>query len=247
MKSHGATDIGKKRSVNQDYFYCSDKPVGCFPNLYIVADGMGGHKAGDKASSLAVDRFVELAAETGNEFPFEAMKKIILRVNQEVYQLSLEQPAYEGMGTTFVLATVLGDKAYIMNIGDSRCYYYDGSLRQITLDHSLVEEMVRAGELRPEESRNHPQKNIITRAVGVADDVEPDFFLADCPPGSRILLCSDGLSNMVDDEDLSAFLAMDLTEEELVRKCIDEALFFGGLDNITVVAARREDGRDAEC
>ena len=230
MKSYGATDIGKKRSVNQDYFYCSDEPVGCFPNLYIVADGMGGHKAGDKASSLAVDRFVELAAKTGNEFPFEAMKKIILQVNKEVYQLSLEQPAYEGMGTTFVLATVLGDKAYIMN----------------TLDHSLVEEMVRAGELRPEESRNHPQKNIITRAVGVADDVEPDFFLADCPPGSQILLCSDGLTNMVDDEDLSVFLTMDLAEEEFVRKCIDEALFFGGLDNITVVAARREDGRDAD-
>ena len=247
MKSYGATDIGKKRRVNQDYFYCSDEPVGCFPNLYIVADGMGGHKAGDKASSLAVNRFVELARETGKAFPFEAMKRIILQVNKEVYQLSLEQPAYEGMGTTFVMVTVLEGKAYIMNIGDSRCYFYDGSLRQITLDHSLVEEMVRAGELRPEESRNHPQKNIITRAVGVADDVEPDFFLADCPEGSRILLCSEGLSNMVDDEDLSAFLAMDLTEEELVRKCIDEALFFGGLDNITVVAARREDGRDAEC
>ncbi len=247
MTSYGATDIGKKRSVNQDYFYRNDEPVGCFPNLYIVADGMGGHKAGDKASSLAVSRFVELAGRTEGQFTFSAMEKIIRQVNKEVYQLSREDADYEGMGTTFVVATILEGKAYIMNIGDSRCYFYNGSLRQITLDHSLVEEMVRAGELRPAESRNHPQKNIITRAIGVADEVEPDFFLIDFPEGSRILLCSDGLSNMVDDEDLLDLLAKDLSDEELVGHCIDEALYFGGLDNITVVAARRENGRDAEC
>ena len=247
MRSCGATDIGKKRSVNQDYFYCTDEPVGCFPNLYIVADGMGGHKSGDKASSMAVNRFVELAGQTGGEFPFAAMEKMIRQVNKEVYQLSLEEADYEGMGTTFVAATVVQGKAYIMNIGDSRCYYYDGVLRQITLDHSLVEEMVRAGELRPAQSRNHPQKNIITRAIGVAEDVEPDFFLIDLPEGGRIVLCSDGLSNMVDDVDLAGILALDLPEEEFVSRCIDEALYFGGLDNITVVTARRENGRDGEC
>jgi protein phosphatase len=147
------------------------------------------------------------------------------------------------MGTTFVAATVLGRDAYIMNVGDSRLYYFNGMLRQVTLDHSLVEELVRAGQIDAQESRNHPQKNIITRAVGVSEEISPDFFQINMDKGSRILLCSDGLSNMVDDEDLTDILSQDISEEGLVERCIEEALFYGGTDNIAVVIARQDDGR----
>ncbi|MDO5146678.1 MAG: Stp1/IreP family PP2C-type Ser/Thr phosphatase [Eubacteriales bacterium] len=244
MKSFGMTDIGKKRKVNQDYLFFSDEPVGCFPNLYIVADGMGGHKAGDKASSYSVTRFVELAKKAEKEIPFLSMEKLLRQVNEEVYHLSLREEEYSGMGTTFVAATVVDRVVYVMNVGDSRLYYYDGTLRQVTMDHSLVEELVRAGELKRSECRNHPQKNIITKAVGVSDHVEPDFFMIDnISGGQRILLCSDGLSNMVDDEKLEAILSEQGELQDLARECVEEALFYGGLDNIAVVIAQCVSGR----
>ena len=243
MKSYGITDIGKKRKINQDYLFFSDEPVGCFPNLYIVADGMGGHKAGDKASSYSVKRFVELAGKAEKEVPFLVMEKLLDQVNREVYQLSQKEEKYEGMGTTFVAATVVDQVVYVMNVGDSRLYYYDGSLRLVTMDHSLVEELVRAGELGRMESRHHPQKNIITKAVGVADEIQPDFFMLDMGKGQKILLCSDGLSNMVDDDKLEEIMAESGEVEELAKKCIEEALFYGGLDNIAVVIAQCENGR----
>lgn len=239
MQSFGKTDIGKKRNINQDYVFFSDDKIGCFPNLYIVADGMGGHRAGDKASSYAVTRFVELSKKTERDIPFLTMGKLIQQVNEEIFRMSGTQAQYEGMGTTFVAATVIGDIVYIMNIGDSRLYYYNGeSLRQMTMDHSLVEELVRAGELRREESRYHPQKNIITRALGVAETAEPDYFMTNISEGQKLLLCSDGLSNMVEDDKLAEILSSEDEPEVLVDRCIDEALFYGGNDNIAVVIAR---------
>lgn len=243
MKSFGMTDIGKRRKVNQDYLFFSDEPVGCFPNLYIVADGMGGHRAGDKASSYSVTRFVELAKKAEKELPFLSMERLLNQVNAELFDMSRREEEYAGMGTTFVAATVVDNVVYVMNVGDSRLYYYDGTLKQVTMDHSLVEELVRAGELDRAESRNHPQKNIITKAVGVADTVSPDFFMLDITEGQRILLCSDGLSNMVDDEKLEEIMAEPGEIDELAKKCVDEALFYGGLDNIAVVIAQCEDGR----
>ena len=229
MKSFGITDIGRKRKVNQDYLFFSDEPV--------------GHKAGDKASSYAVNRFVELAKKEKKELPFLVMERLLNEVNEAVYELSCKEEQYAGMGTTFVAATVVDKTAYIMNVGDSRLYYFDGKIRQVTMDHSLVEELVRAGEIDRSESRNHPQKNIITKAVGVAEDIQPDFFIVDMEEGSSLLLCSDGLTNMVDDEKLEEILSEDCTEEEYAGKCIEEALFYGGLDNIAVVIARNRSGR----
>ena len=213
MKSFGMTDIGRKRKVNQDYLFFSDEPIGCFPNLYIVADGMGGHKAGDKASSYAVKRFVELAKKEKKELPFLVMERLLNEVNEAVYELSCKEEQYAGMGTTFVAATVVDKTAYIMNVGDSRLYYFDGKIRQVTMD------------------------------VGVAEDIQPDFFIVDMEEGSSLLLCSDGLTNMVDDEKLEEILSEDCTEEEYAGKCIEEALFYGGLDNIAVVIARNRSGR----
>lgn len=244
MQSYGMTDIGKKRNINQDYLFFSDEKIGCFPNLYIVADGMGGHKAGDKASSYAVTRFVELAKKTRPDIPFLTMEKLIRQVNEEIYRMSRTQEQYAGMGTTFVAAAIVEGIAYVMNIGDSRLYYYNGDeLRQVTMDHSLVEEMVRAGELNREESRYHPQKNIITKAIGVSELVEPDFFMLEVSDGEKLLLCSDGLSNMVEDDKISEILSRPEEPEKLAKQCVDEALFYGGLDNIAVVIAQYESGR----
>ena len=243
MKSFGLTDIGKKRKINQDYLFFSDEAVGCFPNLYIVADGMGGHRAGDKASSYSVTRFVELARKTERELPFLSMEKILKQVNKEVFQLSQREEEYSGMGTTFVVATVVDKVVYVMNVGDSRLYYYDGKLKQVTMDHSLVEELVRAGELNRLESRNHPQKNIITKAVGVSETIQPDFFMLDSEEGEKILLCSDGLTNMVDDEKLEEIMSEPEELNQMAQECINEALFYGGLDNIAVVIAQYGNGR----
>lgn len=243
MKSFGLTDIGKKRKINQDYLFFSDEAVGCFPNLYIVADGMGGHRAGDKASSYSVTRFVELARKTERELPFLSMEKILKQVNKEVFQLSQREEEYSGMGTTFVVATVVDKVVYVMNVGDSRLYYYDGKLKQVTMDHSLVEELVRAGELNRLESRNHPQKNIITKAVGVSETIQPDFFMLDIEEGEKILLCSDGLTNMVDDEKLEEIMSEPEELNQMAQECINEALFYGGMDNIAVVIAQYGNGR----
>ena len=243
MKSFGLTDIGKKRKINQDYLFFSDEAVGCFQNLYIVADGMGGHRAGDKASSYSVTRFVELARKTERELPFLSMEKILKQVNKEVFQLSQREEEYSGMGTTFVVATVVDKVVYVMNVGDSRLYYYDGKLKQVTMDHSLVEELVRAGELNRLESRNHPQKNIITKAVGVSETIQPDFFMLDIEEGEKILLCSDGLTNMVDDEKLEEIMSEPEELNQMAQECINEALFYGGLDNIAVVIAQYGNGR----
>ena len=138
MISFGMTDIGRKRKVNQDYLFFSDEPVGCFPNLYIVADGMGGHKAGDKASSYAVNRFVELAKKEKKELPFLVMERLLNEVNEQVYELSCKEEQYSGMGTTFVAATVVDKTAYIMNVGDSRLYYFDGKMRLIVRRAGII-------------------------------------------------------------------------------------------------------------
>lgn len=243
MVSYGMTHIGQRRSVNQDYIYYTDKPLGSFPNLYIVADGMGGHKAGDKASSFAVERFVELSETCMESHPFYLMKNLITKVNQELVSLAGEREEYEGMGTTFVAATILHDQLYVMNLGDSRLYLMSHGLSQITKDHSLVEELVRSGQLTKEEARIHPQKNLITKALGAEIQIEPDFFQVELKEGDKILLCSDGLSNMVPDEEIEKMLGLRAVPEDIVKRLIDRANEQGGLDNIAVVIAQKEEER----
>lgn len=240
MESYGMTHIGQKRSINQDYIYFSDQSVGKLSNLYIVADGMGGHKAGDKASSFAVERFVDVASQIGKEEPVCVMKEAIELVNQELFALSKSKEEYDGMGTTFVAATVWENEIYVMNIGDSRMYLWDGQLRQISKDHSLVEELVRNGELTREEARNHPRKNVITRALGVEEEIKIDFFQLDWEPENRILLCSDGLSNMLSDEEIEKILGQKIELTQVVERFIERANEEGGLDNIAVVVAESE-------
>ncbi|MBQ8148840.1 MAG: Stp1/IreP family PP2C-type Ser/Thr phosphatase [Lachnospiraceae bacterium] len=238
MLSFGKTDIGKKRSMNQDNLFFSDEPVGCLPNLYIVADGMGGHKAGDYASSYAVYRFVEFVKQCEDTNPITVMKKGIRTVNEGIRAASKEREELSGMGTTFVCAVIIENHLYVANVGDSRLYLLDkDSIRQITLDHSLVEELIRTGQLDPLKVRNHPEKNIITRAMGVGEEVVPDFFELELHMDERILMCSDGLSNMVEDDELLNIIMEAEKPKAAVERLIERANYYGGKDNIAALVA----------
>lgn len=236
MLSFGKTDIGKKRSMNQDNLFFSDEPVGTLPNLYIVADGMGGHKAGDYASSYAVFRFVEFVKRCEDTNPITVMKKGIQTVNEGIRTASQEREELSGMGTTFVCAVIVENRLYVSNIGDSRLYILDkDNIRQITLDHSLVEELIRTGQLNPLKVRNHPEKNIITRALGVNEEAVPDFFELELHMDERILMCSDGLSNMVEDDELLNIIMEAEKPKAAVERLIDRANYYGGKDNIAAL------------
>ena len=236
MRVYSATDVGQKRKMNQDYVFVSKDPVGNLPNLFVVADGMGGHNAGDLASSHAVQILVDEIRKDADFNPIKVLRHAIETANMEILERAQQDEALKGMGTTMVVATIVGHYAYVANVGDSRLYLIQGQIRQVTRDHSLVQEMVRMGELKPEEARNHPDKNIITRALGAERTVDIDFFDLKMEPDSTILMCSDGLSNMVEDSKIEEII-LDKTEE-LPRKgeeLLEEANRNGGKDNIAVI------------
>lgn len=246
MKVFSATDIGQKRQMNQDFIYTSAEPVGNLPNLFVVADGMGGHNAGDFASRYSVSVLVETIKKDKNFNPVKIIRNGIEEANREILAQSRQNETMAGMGTTMVAATVVGGYAYVANVGDSRLYVAGETLKQITQDHSLVAEMVRLGELSPEEARNHPDKNIITRAVGTADDVKIDFFDIKLEPGDQILMCSDGLSNMVSDRDIQEILRT-AQGEDRAQELVDQANANGGKDNIAVIVIEPFTNEVKEC
>ena len=238
MKFYAITDIGRKRELNEDYIYTSGQPIGALPNLFIVADGMGGHKAGDYASMHTVDRFVEVIRELGEEHGVQdAINEAVTAANAYIYQRSRENSNLSGMGTTLVLASCIGNEAIVANIGDSRLYLVNDAMTQITRDHSLVEEMVKQGNITESEARIHPQKNIITRALGINEEVQADFFEIDVEQGDVIMLCSDGLSNMIEDEDMEYIVKNSDTLQTAAESLVARANENGGNDNITVVLA----------
>lgn len=221
MKSYSITDVGQKRTVNQDFVFTSETPVGNLPNLFVVADGMGGHKAGDFASSYAVEILLSTIREDENSNPVKIIRAAIENANTQLLREASDNEAMSGMGTTMVLVTIVGHYAYVANVGDSRLYLIDeDKISQITKDHSLVEEMVRMGEISRDDARNHPDKNIITRALGAGRDVDVDFFDIRLTPGDILLLCSDGLSNMVPDEDIRQVILTSETLEETGRRLV---------------------------
>ena len=236
MKAIAVTDVGKKRTMNQDYVFLSKDPVGNLPNLFIVADGMGGHKAGDFASRYAVNTIRENIEQDDDTNPVKLLRSAIERANREIIRKASRESEYEGMGTTLVAATIIRGYMYIANVGDSRLYVINREeIRQVTRDHSLVEEMVRMGEIRREEARFHPDKNIITRAIGAGYYVKVDFFGHTLRDNDKILLCSDGLSNMLEDDEIFEIVNRD---EEIARRAgelINRANTYGGKDNISVV------------
>ena len=238
MESFAITDIGSRREVNQDYVYCNDNPVGLLPNLYIVADGMGGHKAGDFASRFSVNEFEKEIKEQNARTIIGSMEGAIRLVNERLLKEAAAEPDYEGMGTTFVAACIQESRLYILNIGDSRLYvlHETGTIRQITQDHSLVEDKIRRGEIERKDAKNHPEKNVITRALGAAEKAIPDFFEVDLEAGDYILLCSDGLTNMVEDAIIKDFvLNQETAIQEKAETLIKLANENGGRDNISLV------------
>ena len=236
MRIYSATDVGQKRKMNQDYVFASADPVGNLPNLFVVADGMGGHNAGDYASSHAVGTVVDEIRQDADFNPIKVIRHAIESANTEIITQAQNDENLRGMGTTMVVATIVGHYAYVANVGDSRLYLVNQQILQVTKDHSLVQEMVRMGEINAEQARNHPDKNIITRAPGAERTVDIDFFDLKLEPGNVILMCSDGLSNMVEDSQIREIISD--TEKNLEEKgkiLISEANRNGGKDNIAVV------------
>lgn len=238
MESFAMTDIGSRREVNQDYVYCNNDAVGLLPNLYIVADGMGGHKAGDFASRYSVNEFEKELKEQKARTIIGSMEGAVRAVNERLLKEAASEPDYEGMGTTFVAACISEGNLFVLNIGDSRLYLLNekGSIRQITQDHSLVEEKILRGEIERKDAKNHPEKNVITRALGATEQIVPDFFEVELEAGDYVLLCSDGLTNMVEDSVMKEIiLGQEASLEEKAAELIELANKNGGRDNISLV------------
>ena len=234
-KTVSRTDIGLKRKLNQDYVFTADCPVGKLPNLYLVADGMGGHKAGGLASKYAVETIVEEVNRNKEDNVFSVLHQAIIEANSRIRKKASEDDSMAGMGTTLVAATILGDVLYVANVGDSRLYLINEEIKQITIDHSLVEEMVRMGGINREQARNHENKNIITRAIGAQAVVNPDFFEVSLKNGDRIFMCTDGVSNMLTDEEIFEILSEDSSDEEKIEKMVTAANEHGGRDNMGII------------
>lgn len=231
------TDIGRRREINQDYVFATDQPIGNLPNLLVVADGMGGHRAGDFASKYTVEVLEKEVRNSKETHPEAIIGSAIQTANEKLIQEAESDSRLEGMGTTLVAATIMDRTLYFANVGDSRLYLINKEIRQLSRDHSMVEEMVRLGGLTEEEAKHHPDKNIITRAIGVKKRVEPDFFEYRLKGGDIILMCSDGLTNMVDDDEIFQIVKSSRDIVEAVENLIQRANENGGADNIGVILA----------
>lgn len=235
LRSYAITDIGQKRKLNQDFIYLSETPVGNLPNVFIVADGMGGHNAGDYASRYAVEIVVEEIGASLEKNPIKILGKAVEKANTMIRERAQSDETLIGMGTTMVIATCIGQYLEVANVGDSRLYVINETIEQVTRDHSLVEEMVRMGGIDRASARNHPDKNIITRAIGARDTVETDFFNLELKQGDMVLLCSDGLTNMVEDDEIHRILTGEGTLKKRVEELVRLANQNGGKDNISAI------------
>lgn len=235
LKTFSLTDIGLKRTMNQDFVFTSELPIGNLPNLFIVADGMGGYNGGGYASKYTVEVVRKFIEESSEEDIKTLFIKALEKANKEVRKKAGESSELEGMGTTAVLACVKENHLYVANVGDSRLYIINDDIKQITVDHSFVEEMIRLGNLDRESARNHPKKNIITRAVGADDSIVPDFYSLQLEQNDEILICSDGLTNMVEDEEIRRIMKTQRDIAGQAEALINAANNNGGKDNIGVV------------
>ena len=238
MKTFSKTDVGMMREVNQDYVFASAGSVGSLPNLLVVADGMGGHAAGDFASRFAVETLLQEIQASEEIHPEKILQSAIQTANARLIEEGRKDAHLEGMGTTLVVATVIEHTLYFANVGDSRLYLINDEIKQLSRDHSLVQEMVRLGGINEEEAKYHPDKNIITRAIGAKERVEIDFFEYHIGEEDTVLMCTDGLSNMVQDEELFRIVKSSRDVVEAVECLIDRANSNGGKDNIGVVLAK---------
>lgn len=235
MYSVALTDVGRKRLVNQDTVYISDTPVGVLPNLYIVADGMGGEKAGDYASKSLIGYMLTYIEHT-IKMPVTAIQGAIEYANANLFAEGSKNPNLSGMGTTVVAASIIDNTLHVFNVGDSRCYVLDeNSISQITKDHSLVEMLVSKGEITRESAEYKENKSKITRAVGAEEKVLIDSFEVDLVGNEYVLLCSDGLTNMVDDRKIFNIISSSAGVKSSAKRLVEEANISGGSDNISIL------------
>lgn len=243
IKFMGATDTGKVRHQNQDAFIC--RRVGENAGYAIVCDGMGGEQAGDVASATACQLIEKFFHRDVHETMSESAAKAVIfsaisAANAKVYSMAKENPNYHGMGTTLVLAVVVGECMHIVNIGDSRIYMVEKkAAKQLTRDHTLVQNMVDRGEISEEEAIHHPKKHYITRAIGVGDTLDIDYQMYELKKESVVLLCTDGLSNYLTLEKLPEMLRHCI-QNGGIQELIDYANGKGGSDNITAVVLYRK-------
>jgi len=245
--SCGITDVGLKRGHNEDNYLINEEL-----NLYVVADGMGGHAGGEYASAIAVNTVEEVVTSLENdelevettdplEITRHKLKQAIRLAGRRIFEKAREQPEYHGMGTTVVVVLVRGENAYVAHVGDSRVYLLrEGTLEQITDDHSLIAEKVRHGLITPEEAKSHKMRNVITRSLGYQEDVEVDLSVRAVRRGDQFLLCSDGLSGLVEDDELCE-LMMTQGPQAAARDLVGLACERGGDDNITTIIASVEE------
>jgi protein phosphatase len=246
---HALTDVGRKRKGNEDSLFVNPEQ-----NLYVVADGMGGHAAGEIASKVAVEAINEFVCMTGGDeeitWPFgldesmsydgNRLKTAVRYANNKVLATTQESSEYEGMATTVVAALVDGQTANIAHVGDSRIYLHrNGDLLQLTSDHSWVNEQIQGGMLSADQARTHPLRNVVTRALGGRADLDVEMQVHEALPEDVLLLCSDGLTTMVPDPDIARIIgAAGGDVEKAARDLVDEANARGGEDNITVLLLR---------
>ena len=237
MQIEYQSDVGRRRNTNQDYASVFTNQEGI--KLAILADGMGGHRAGDIASQMAVLNLGNAWEEqdlTDDEKIAQWFIQAIQEENALIYQRGQEQPEYNGMGTTIVAAALSEERFTIAHVGDSRAYLIrDGKIIQLTEDHSLVNELVKSGEISEEMAVNHPRKNILTRSVGMPGTVEVDVSTYIWQLKARLLLCSDGLTNMLSEEMIETIVNQEGTLSDKVTELINQANEAGGADNITVL------------
>jgi len=243
VKYYARTDRGMVRETNQDYYFADEEN-----HLFIVADGMGGHNAGDIASRLAVKTIVAhyypQCLEKNIEKYRQHLLELVRQANETVYKASLVNPDFSGMGTTLVMVAIHGNQGLIFNVGDSRVYHIrKGTIEQITTDHTLVQALFENGDISLEDTYNHPQKNVITRAVGTDYTTLVDSCVVELVEGDKLILCSDGLTNYLGDEEMAAKSQLDL--KTAVETCVDIALKRGGKDNITALFI--EFSQEKEC
>ncbi|WP_063510353.1 Stp1/IreP family PP2C-type Ser/Thr phosphatase [Pediococcus damnosus] len=246
MKYAFQSDIGSHRDENQDY-------VGVFKNkknvlFSIVADGIGGRQGGDVASEMAVSHLGYLFQSTDFDDVTNAIKWLQIEVtqeNDEILETAQKYSDLNGMGTTIVVTIILENQFIVAHLGDSRCYLFKGNeLKQLTSDHSLVNELIKNGKLSPEEAKNHPQKNIITKALGISSNSDIDVHTYAWKVHDQLLLCTDGLTNMVSDQTIANILGGPLELEQKCLKLIELTNQAGGRDNVTVLIIQAEDEVD---
>ena len=230
MKIYQCTNVGKVRTNNEDSLLVTD------PNIFVAADGMGGAAAGEIASQMLVDTVKNFLSNVPEPLDENILSKAILKSNAAILRKAKENSNLRGMGTTATILHIYKNLAYFAHVGDSRLYRLKNSaLEQMTLDHSYVESLVRQGELTPAQAKNHPMKNLLTQAVGVMENIQVDTGNFEIEGGEKFLLCTDGLTNMVDDEDIQKILAESSNPaEDLIQAALDN----GGHDNITAIVIR---------